>query len=1081
MKQTNLFKKLALLCFLTLLFISAGFAQNRHLTGVVLDTKSEPIPFASVYLPGTTTGVTTDIDGKFSLSVPANAIVFEVSFTGYQKKTVTIGNQSSFSVVLAEEATALDEVVVIGYGTQKKRDLTGAVASISAKDIVAKPVASIGEALAGRMAGVQVTTAEGSPDAEIAIRVRGGGSITQDNSPLYIVDGFPVNSISDVSPNEIASIDVLKDASSTAIYGARGANGVVIITTKSGETGKVTVNYSGYVGVKKIAKQLKTLDPYDFALLQYELALLKSNATDPNAAAYEQYLGTWEDIDMYKEQTGNDWQDITFGRTGYTSNHSLNISGGVDVLKYSFNYNRYDEKAIMYGSNFSRDNIALKLNSKPYKRLTLDLSVRWSQTRIKGGGMNDGGDEKGSATEGRLRNAIIYTPIPIQGTISADDDDRASNLFDPITSLKDNDKNQVRNRLNLNGAVSWEIISNLKLRAEIGFDQYRDEQARFWGKTTYAVINGTGLPMVEFARRNRQSIRNANTLSYSFAKILPKDHNLSLLAGFEIMSTSNNILTSTVNNMFEDFGLQEAMNFNFGTATEYLVNNYYSPDDRLLSAFGRLNYDYKGRYLFSATFRADGSSKFAKGNRWGYFPSASAAWRISAEPWMKATENWLYDLKLRASYGTAGNNNIPSGSIVQSINSGFAGASGIIWLSLDGSNYLAVSKTYANPNLKWETTITRNLGLDVAFLKGKINLALDAYLNTTNDLLILFPMAGFGYDNQYQNIGKTQNKGFEFTANYIALDKKNYGLSFSWNIGFNKNKILSLGDMASYTTKTNWGGTGSGGTYDDYLVAVGYSVGQMWGYQSDGRYEVSDFEGFDASTGKWILKAGVVDCSGVTGSLRPGAIKLKDLDNDGKITTDNKDKTVIGNANPLFTGGFNINANIWGFDIGLNFNYSYGNDVYNANKIEYTQSMKYTMRNMIDIMETGSRWTNLDPTTGMLVNDPAQLEAMNANTTMWSPYAPSNYVFSDWAVEDGSFLRLNTVTLGYTIPKHLTMKAKIQNVRIYCSAYNLWLLTKYTGFDPEVNTRRSTPLTPGVDFSAYPRSKSVVFGLNITF
>ncbi|GHV36104.1 SusC/RagA family TonB-linked outer membrane protein [Bacteroidia bacterium] len=1048
--------------------MSAGFAQNRTITGLVLDTKSGPIPFASVYLPGTTTGANTDINGTFSLTIPSNATVFEVSFTGYEKKQVQITAQSSYSVVLAEEATALDEVVVIGYGTQKKRDLTGAVSSVSAKDLIAKPVSNISEALQGSLAGVQVTTSEGSPDAEITIRVRGGGSITGSNAPLYIVDGFPTNSISDISPNDIQNIDVLKDASSTAIYGSRGANGVIIVTTKSGESGKISVDYNFYFGIQKIAKKLNVLKPYDYALWQYEAALLGDNMTK-----YNQIFGNWEDIDMYEGMEGNDWQDILFGRMGTTMNNSLSVRGGSDKTKFNFNYTNYQQKAIMMGSDFNRHNLSFKLTNNPYKRLQIDLSARYSQTAINGSGANEGGSEKGSTTETRLKHAMMFPSIPVSGSLTdPTNTDQSFGLRHPVQSVNDNDKFQKRVRMNFAGAVTYEFIDNFKLKTDVGYDQYSTDNQRFYGLTTYYIRNNVPAadqmhPAIIFENAKLQSFRNTNTLLMDFKKWLPKDHTLTFLLGEEMIMTTNESLTAEVvgfDNSF-DFDLARRLSTE-GKALS--TSNYYSPDDNLLSFFGRVNYDYKGRYLLAATFRADGSSKFSKGHRWGYFPSVSAGWRISAEPWMKATESWLYDLKLRASYGTAGNNGIPTGQITQSYQS-----STTTWVN-GFDSYWAPSKVMANPDLVWETTVTNNVGLDMSFLHGKLNATLDLYLNTTKDLLILFNIPGSGYDAQYRNMGNNQNKGLELSLNYVAIEKKHYGLSFSANIGFNKNKIMSLGVMDDFFGATEWSSSEIG---NDFLVATGYAVGQYYGYRNDGRYEVEDFN-YNAATGVYTRKDGVVDASGVIGTLRPGSMKLKDLNNDGVI--DNDDKEVIGNANPLFTGGFNIVANVWGFDIGAYFNFTYGNQIYNANKIEYTSTSKYFGNNMIDIMESGNRWNNLDATTGLLVTDPDVLTAMNANTTMWSPYM-NKYVLSDWAVEDGSFLRLNTLTLGYTISPELTKKIKIQNIRFYCSAYNLFVATKYSGFDPEVSTRRKVAYTPGVDYAAYPRSRSVVFGLNLTF
>ncbi|MDR0711395.1 MAG: SusC/RagA family TonB-linked outer membrane protein, partial [Prevotellaceae bacterium] len=909
----------------------------------------------------------------------------------------------------------------------------------------------------------------GSPDAEINIRVRGGGSITGDNTPLYIVDGFPVSSITDIAPNDIQSIDVLKDASSTAIYGARGANGVIIITTKSGQAGKTTVSYNAYYGVKKIAKTLGVLEPYEYALWQYERSLL---ADDDN---YSKIFGNWQDIGMYDIE-GNDWQGLTFGRTGSSFNQNLSINGGIDKLKYAFSYNHINDKAIMEGSNFTRDNLMLKLNSQPHKRVRLDFSVRWAQTDVDGSGVNEGGQEKGSTSDARLKYAIIYPTIPISGDLAdPTNTDQGFNLYSPLVSLRDNDRTQLKRNLNLNGSAAWEFVDNVTLRSEVGLDQVTGDDNRFYGVTTYYVRNNVPAedqmkPAVIFKKSDRQSMRNTNTLNVDFKKWLPEDHHLNLLAGQEVVYTTNQTLTSEI------VGFNESATFDFvqrfstqGNALS--IDNSLPPDDKLVSFFGRANYDFKSRYLISATFRADGSSKFSRGNRWGYFPSAAAAWRISEESFMEFSKSWLNDLKIRLSYGTAGNNNIPSGQITQIFTS-----SSTTWVN-GYNSYWAAPKTMANPDLTWETTVTRNAGLDFSLLKGRLSGTAEIYLNTTSDLLILFPTSGTGYDNQYRNMGETQNSGVELTINGVIVQKEEYGLSVSANIGFNKNKINSLGIMEDFGGATGWASTEIN---NDFLVAVGGQVGEMYGYRSDGRYEVSDFERYDAVAEKWILKDGVVDCSPVIGTLRPGSMKLKDLSGNNTVTDDYEDREVIGNANPLHTGGLNINGYAYGFDLGLSFNWSYGNDIYNANKIEYTSTSKYHSRNLIDVMERGERWTNLDLETGELVTDPEKLAEMNAGTTLWSPYM-QKFVFSDWAVEDGSFLRLNTLTLGYSLPQSLLQKIRIQNLRFYATAYNVFVWTNYSGFDPEVSTRRKVAYTPGVDYAAYPRSRQIVFGVNLTF
>jgi hypothetical protein len=444
------------------------------------------------------------------------------------------------------------------------------------------------------------------------------------------------------------------------------------------------------------------------------------------------------------------------------------------------------------------------------------------------------------------------------------------------------------------------------------------------------------------------------------------------------------------------------------------------------------------------------------------------AWKITEEDFMKDI-SWINSLKLRLSYGQAGNNNIPSGQTVQNFESRNT-------TYLNGiTNYWAASNTLANPDLKWETTVTQNVGLDYDLFKGKVTGSLEAYKNVTKDLLINFPVPGTGYTSQYRNMGETQNMGVEASLNYAAIEKENYGLNFSVNIGLNKNKINSLGVMDDFGQNTNWASSQIG---NDYVINVGEPLGLMYGYQSDGRYEVSDFN-YDPTTGSYTLKDGVVDNTAVVGTVMPGTMKLKDITGDGKVTV--SDNAIIGNSNPKHTGGMVINAYAYGFDLSAGFNWSVGNDVYNANKIEFTTSNPNGQyRNLSTEMADGIRWTNLDPTSGQLVTDPTQLAALNANTTMWSPYM-QRFVFSDWAVEDGSFLRLNTLTLGYTVSESLISQIGISKLRFYLTANNVFILTNYSGLDPEVSTRRKTPLTPGVDYSPFPRSRQLVFGLNLTF
>lgn len=1074
------FKKLRFALFAATLTMSAnGFAQTV-IKGNVTDNTGEPIIGASVIEDGSASnGGVTDLDGNFTITLKGNSKKLKVSYVGMKPQVVNVSGKSVVNIKLEDDATTLNDVVVIGYGSVKKKDLTGSVATVNNKALEAVPVANATEALQGKMAGVQITATEGSPDAEMKIRVRGGGSITGDNTPLYIVDGFPVESISDIPASEIEDITVLKDASSTAIYGSRGANGVILVTTKSGKEGKVNVSYNAYYSWKKMAKTLNTLSGSDYVKWQREYALLRDNEDK-----YTNLFGNWEDRDLYENAAENDWQDQVFGRVGNTFNHNLSITGGSEKTKFNFGYAHVNDKAIMLGSSYRRDNLSLKLNHKVNKKVSVDFSMRYSNTLVNGAGANESKTEVSTA-DSRMKNVMIYPMFNFADLSDGYDPDLQ--LTNPITSVYDTDRKQSRQNFNMNGSFTWEIIKDLKFKSEFGLDWYYNTDKKYYGTSTYNArtnsVDSKGThPMAYFIDTQRKTVRNTNTLNYDFKNIIKnKDHSLNILLGEETINKKSNVNEDRLNLFPTTFTAAQAWAMS-SQGTPYFVNKYNNADDNLLSFFGRANYNFMDKYLLSATFRADGSSKFSEGNRWGYFPSAAVAWRISSEPFMKKTTNWLDDLKLRFSYGTAGNNNIPADQtspIWSSSNSTWLNQFNSFWTSGLTSGQ---SGTFAsNPDLTWETTITRNVGLDFTLFKSKLTGSIETYWNTTKDLLIAFPVSGSGYDYQYRNLGETENKGLEISLTWNAINKKDYALSISGNIGFNKNKVKTLGSLDQYKASSNWASTQ---IQDDYIVKPGRAVGEIYGYKVAGRYEVSDFEGYDEVKKKWILKEGVSDDSKVIGAsyLRPGALKLQNMnEGDGEnqdYRVDDNDRVKIGDTNPVATGGFNISGRLYGFDLNANFTYSIGNDVYNANKIEYTSASQYYYRNMLDIMADGKRWTNLNAD-GTLCNDPEQLAAMNANTTMWSPY--TNYVLTDWAIEDGSFLRLATITLGYTLPQTLTKRVGINSLRFYATAYNVFCITGYSGFDPEVSSRNKTALTPGVDYSAYPKSRQFVIGFNLNF
>ncbi|WP_426483976.1 SusC/RagA family TonB-linked outer membrane protein [Flavobacterium sp. 2] len=1060
----------ALVFLLCLLMSSQVNAQTTTIEGTVKDAAGLTLPGVNVLEKGTKNGVSSDFDGRYKIKLTNPKAVLTFSFIGFGTKEIPVAGKTKVDVVLAEDSNNLNEVVVIGYGTSKKSDLTGAVATFSGNEVRKIPVPNVAEALTGRIAGVSVTSSEGSPDSNVQIRIRGNGSLSQDASPLYIVDGFPVNNINDISSSDIETMTVLKDASSTAIYGSRGAYGVIIVTTKKGKDGKIAVNFNMFYGMKQMANTIPVTSPEDYVKWQYEYALL--DQTDKtilsNPSSYTKYFGNWQDYDQYKGMKGNDWQKQVFGRTGEVQSRDLSIRGGSDKINYNFNYAHYDEKAIMMGSDFNRNNLSLALNSKASDKIDLSFTVRYSDTEINGAGMNE--QNEVSSADSRLKNIVGYAPIPVPGLTTDDTDEAvANNLTHPFVAIVDNNRQQFRKNFNTLGSFSWKLTQDLVFKTELGLDNYNFQDYRFYGRTTYYVKNNPaaerqGMPAMIMADRKDTRFRNANTLNYDLKKLVGENHNLKLLFGEESIEYKRNDLTSTIQGYPLSFELDQAKKLTT-QGTPVSVDNFYSPDDKLLSFFGRANYDYKDKYLFTATYRADGSSKFLGDNKWGFFPAAAAAWKISGEEFLKDA-SWINLLKLRVSYGEAGNNNIPTGQMVQSFISSTS-----TWIN-GVDNFWAASKTMANPDLKWETTVTQNIGLDFDLFKNKVTGSVEVYKNKTKDLLMLFPISG-GYDNQYRNMGEIQNSGVEATLNLNLIEREKYGVSLSFNAAFNTNKINSLGVMNNFTASSGWASSSITG---DYLVNVGQPLGIMYGYKSDGRYEVSDF---DYAAGAYTLKGGVPDGSTVVGKMQPGAMKLKDIDGDGKVNAN--DLTVIGNANPKSTGGMVLNANAYGFDLSAAFNWSIGNDVYNANKVEFATSIPNGQyRNLGAEMADGQRWTNLDPSTGQLVTDPAALTTLNANTTMWSPYMP-RYVFSDWAVEDGSFLRLNTLSLGYTAPNNLISALGVSKLRFYFTASNVFVWTNYSGPDPESSTRRNTPYTPGVDYSAYPRSKQLIFGLNLNF
>ena len=703
--------------------ISLGVsAQTITVKGNVKDTTGEPIIGASVVEKGNTTnGTITDLDGNYSIKVPSKATL-TISYIGMKTLDIAVKGQSQINVTLSDDTQALDEVVVIGYGTVAKKDLTGSVSSVSAKQIAAIPVSSASEALQGKMAGVSITTTEGSPDADVKIRVRGGGSLSQDNSPLYIVDGFPVSSISDIAPTDIQSVDVLKDASSTAIYGARGANGVIIITTKSGQEGKIQVNLGASFGVRKVTKMVDVLNPYEYVLWQQEI--------DQEGMKY----GMFDDLDIYKSMKGTDYQDEIFGRTGNQQQYNVSVSGGNKDTKFSVSYAHNEEKSIMLGSGFSKENINAKLNTNINKWLTMDFNARFSYQTIDG--ISGGADaNESSAANSLISRSVIYKPVEEINTTSSDsdDDENVNNAqYNPLERLNATYKKQTRLQQNYNVGLNWKPIKGLTFRSEFGYGWRYNNTDQVWGveATSNSKYGYYGQPQALLNKVVNKNWRNANTVTYD-TKFLNNTHKLNVMLGHEVSSSYDHETINTSVAFSKYMTISDVLS-GMSNGTALPTSTYIGFKDNLLSFFGRVNYTIQDKYLMTFTMRADGSSKFSKGNQWGYFPSLALAWRISDEAWMERSKEWLSNLKLRLSVGTAGNNRIKSGAI----NSTFSLAETSdknIYFNETSAVVLQHASNLSNPDLKWETTLTRNLGIDFGFWNNRLSGSIDAYWNTTKD------------------------------------------------------------------------------------------------------------------------------------------------------------------------------------------------------------------------------------------------------------------------------------------------------------------------------------------------------------
>ena len=749
-----------------------ALAQRITVEGIVTDSNGEPIIGATVIEKGNkTNGVVTDLDGKFSITVSEKKKVLVITYIGMKPQEVVSQPGKLLKVKMEDESQLLDEVVVVsvGYGNARKRDLTGAISSVGENTLKNIPVTSASSALTGRLAGVSVITSEGSPDASVSIRVRGGGSITQSNEPLFIVDGFEVSGIDDIPPTDIESIDVLKDASSTAIYGAKGANGVILVTTKSGRTGRTEVSFNASVGFSRMYNQTEVLSPYEYVYLQREL-----DSSD-NAGFFDKF-GRWEDINNYKARVGTNWQDMLFGNTGIKQNYNLNISGGSKDLIYSLSYTHDDESYIMSVSNFKRDNLNLKLTKKFGDKLRLDFNAKMTNRVVDGPSVSSGS---------KLRDAIKYPNIGTLTDLSDEDlagDDEIlieniSNLNDPMFNITNEYKKQTKFNNNYNVALIWNIIKGLEWRAEGTYGYSYDRTDNIWLANTGEANSKAGQPVARRQYWNGNNWALRTILNYKFD--IQKKHRFGIMAGWEAKHSQRDEMEINADYYPADYTVDNILAmWNNGTS-EPTYTTIEEPS-RSMSYFGRLNYIFNDRYYLTFTLRSDGTNVFAPGNKWGIFPAGSLAWRISDEKFMDSVRNWFNNLKLRASYGKSGNARV--GSYWRQTYSPVTNTKNLYYQNEIGQSSLQPSTRLRNENLTWESKYSTNLGLDMTFW-NRLNVTFDFYNDVTKDLIMEIQLPSVsGYRTQYQNLGQTTNRGVELSLNANLINKKDFFLDFNFNI-----------------------------------------------------------------------------------------------------------------------------------------------------------------------------------------------------------------------------------------------------------------------------------------------------------
>ena len=1025
---------------------SQAHGKKIKVRGVVKDETGEPVIGATVMEKGTTTnGVVTDLDGNYTIEIPADGML-AVSYIGCKDQDIKVNGREVINVNLADDNKVLEEVVVVGYGVQKKRDVSTAVSSVKAEALANNPSTDFRQALAGKMPGVQVTVPSGDPEGSVSIRVRGVSTVNAGSDPLYVVDGVPMErGFANLNTNDIESVEVLKDASAAAIYGSRGSNGVVLVTTKKGTSDKLSVSYDGYVGVQNVSKKLDMMNAYEYAEFvkdAHDNAYLDKNpngsANDPNSSRKEGYMKIPDMLVPYLEGktglTDTDWQDAIF-RSAMTTGHNISLSGKSNSINYFVSGNYMKKEGIIIGSDFEKYGGRLNLSGQ-HKRLK--FGVNFAPSYSVSNSVN------ASGANGIVQSALMMPPIfPVynpdgsynyqgNGYLRIGTDYQINEVLNPVAMARL--QSNVTDRMSITGKAfaELELMKGLSYKLSLGGDyygahndQYRQSALPLKGKNYYDTpSNPKGYSSSSFFFNWLVE----NQLTYTTT--IDKKHNISAVlvqsAQKETMKTDN--VTAT------DYPNDYIHTINGGTVTE---GESDKTQWSIASYLARVQYNYEGRYMLSAAIRADGSSRFGKNNRWGYFPSASAAWRISDEQFFKNVKklSFINDMKIRASYGVTGNFQIGNYDhlATMSIDNYILG---------NGLAYGYKPDNIKRDDLSWEKNQMINAGIDLQMFDGYLGLSVDYYNTNTSNMLLYVPVPLLtGYSTSLQNLGKVNNRGWEIGLTSQHTFANGLGYSFNVNYAKNTNEVKELGPGNAPIISS-----GSVG-HAYYITEVGKPIGSYYLLKYDGVFKNQQ----------------ELDSYPHLANAKVGDFRFVDVDGSGDIDLD-KDRTICGNYMPKFTYGFGGKLWYGGFDMDFNFQGVYGNKILNLNR-RYIDSMEGNVNGTKVALD---RWKSPEnPGSGWVNRANRKQTGSNGRT-------------STWHLEGGSYLRLQNLALGYTLPRAFTQKFKVEKMRVYVSGQNLFTITDYSGYNPEVNARPSKNLTPGEDYGTYPLARTYMFGLNIT-